>query len=152
MRLPVRWNFNNVNAVLEVLIEAVQMITIIIQILPQPSISVAYSVSAQYETAVSFLRIPNVDWWSLYWKLALVVAFSLMSSLVFVEVMTVAAGVYLCSLALQTRFCRALQQCQFCSFLTICRRKPTPAARHLTTNPSSRHRSFVLLCRLSQTP
>ena len=48
MRLPIRWNFNNINAVLEVLIEAVQMITITMQILPQPSASAAYSVSAQY--------------------------------------------------------------------------------------------------------
>lgn len=91
MRLPIRWNFNNVNAVLEVLIEAAQMITITMQILPQQSASAAYSVSAQYETAVSFLRIPNVDWWSLYWKLALVVAFSLLSSLIFVEVRCFAA-------------------------------------------------------------
>ncbi len=86
MRLPVRFNIGNFNAVLEVLIEAFQMITITMQILPQPSASAAYSLSSQYETAASYLRLPDVDWWTLYWKLALVIAFSLLSSLIFVEV------------------------------------------------------------------
>jgi hypothetical protein len=87
MRLPFRFNIGNFNAVLEVLIEAFQIITITMQILPQPSASAAYSLSSQYEAAASFIRIPNVDWWTLYWKLALVVAFSLLSSLIFVEVL-----------------------------------------------------------------
>lgn len=94
MRLPVRVNVTNINAVLEVVVEAFQIITITLQILPQRAAAAAYSVSSQYETAVSFLRLPDVDWWSLYWKLSLVIAFSLLSSLVFVEV----------SLPLQPRF------------------------------------------------
>ena len=86
MRLPVRFNIGNANAVFEVFLEAFQLVTITMQILPQSSASAVYSVSAQYEQAVSYLRIPNVDWWTLYWKLALVIAFIWLTSLVFIEV------------------------------------------------------------------
>ena len=86
MRLPVRFNIGNVNAVLDVFLEAFQLVTITMQILPQSSASSVYSVSAQYEQAASYLRIPNLDWWTLYWKLALVIAFIWLTSLVFIEV------------------------------------------------------------------
>jgi len=85
LRMPVRFNIGNANALLEVLLEAFQLITITMQILPQSSASSVYSVSSQYETATSYLRIPNTDWWTLYWKLALVIAFIWLSSLPFLE-------------------------------------------------------------------
>jgi hypothetical protein len=86
MRMPVRFNIGNANAALDVMLEAFQLITITMQILPQSSASSVYSVTAQYETAASYLRIPNVDWWTLYWKLALVIAFIWMSSMIFIQV------------------------------------------------------------------
>ena len=86
MRLPVRFNIGNANAVLDVFLEAFQLVTITMQILPQSSASSVDSVSAQYEQAASYLRIPNLDWWTLYWKLALVIAFIWLTSLVFIEV------------------------------------------------------------------
>jgi hypothetical protein len=85
LRMPVRFNIGNANALLEVLLEAFQLITITMQILPQTSASSVYSVSSQYETATSYLRIPNTDWWTLYFKLALVIAFIWLSSLPFLE-------------------------------------------------------------------
>jgi hypothetical protein len=84
--MPVRVNIGNLNAVFEVLLEAFQLITITMQILPQSSASSSYSVSAQYETAASYLRISETDWWTLYWKIALVIAFVWLSSLPFLEV------------------------------------------------------------------
>jgi hypothetical protein len=86
MRMPVRFNIGNANAVLDVILEAFQLITVTMQILPQSSASSVYSVTAQYETAASYLRIQNVDWWTLYWKLALVIAFIWMSSMIFIQV------------------------------------------------------------------
>ena len=83
--MPVRFNIGNANAVLDVILEAFQLITVTMQILPQSSASSVYSVTAQYETAASYLRIPNVDWWTLYWKLALVIAFIWMSSMIFIQ-------------------------------------------------------------------
>ena len=99
MRLPVRLNIGNFNAVLDVLVEAFQLITITMQILPQSSASSTYSVSAQYETAASYLRVPNADWWTLYWKLALVIAFIWLTSLMFLEARCCLACVQ-CSCAL----------------------------------------------------